>query len=124
MDHPVFVRVLERTGDLRGKSHRVVHGKLVLTVDPIPERLSLHERHHVEEEAVRLARIEQRQDVRMLEVGCRLDLGQESLGPDHRGQLGLEDLQRDLSLVFEVVGQVDRRHAALTELTLDGVAAF
>ena len=28
------------------------------------------------------------------------------------------------ALLFEVVGQVDRRHAALAQLTLDGVAAF
>ena len=35
-----------------------------------------------------------------------------------------QDLQRDLSFVLQVVGQIDRRHAALTELTLDGVAAF
>ena len=32
--------------------------------------------------------------------------------------------ERDLPLVPEVVGQKDRRHAALAELTLDGVAAF
>ncbi len=33
-------------------------------------------------------------------------------------------LQRDLTLVLQVIGQVDRGHAALTQLTLDGVAAF
>jgi len=35
-----------------------------------------------------LARIEQRQDVRVLEVGRGFDLGQESLGPRDRGQFG------------------------------------
>ena len=40
------------------------------------------------------------------------------------GQLGLQDLQRDLSFVLEVVGQVDGGHAALTEFTVDGVAAL
>ena len=54
VDDPVFMRVLERTGDLRGKSHRIIHGKLLLPVDSISERLALHIRHHVEQEAIRL----------------------------------------------------------------------
>ena len=38
--------------------------------------------------------------------------------------LGLQNLQTDLALVLEVVGQVDCGYTALAELTLDGVAAF
>ncbi len=49
----------------------------------------------------------------MLEVGRRLNLGEESLAPDNGSQLGLQDLEGDLSLVLEVVRQVDRGHAAL-----------
>ena len=60
----------------------------------------------------------------MLEVGRGLDLGQEALGPNYGSQLGLQHLEGDLALVLEVIGQIDRRHAALTEFTLDGVAAF
>ena len=36
----------------------------------------------------------------------------------------LEELQIHLALVLEVVGQVDRGHAALAELTLYRVTAF
>ena len=36
----------------------------------------------------------------------------------------LEDLERDLAPVPEIVGQVDRGHPTLTELALDAVAAF
>ena len=60
----------------------------------------------------------------MLEVRSRLDLGQEPLGTDDRREFRLQDLQRDLALVLDVVRQVDRRHAALTQLTLDAVAAL
>ena len=60
----------------------------------------------------------------MLEVGCDLDLRQKPLGPDNRSQIRLQDLEGHLPVVLEVIGQVDRGHAALTELTLDGVAAF
>ncbi len=58
----------------------------------------------------------------MLEIGGGLDLGEEPLGADHRGQLGPEDLDGDLALVPEVVGEVDRGHAARPELALDAVA--
>ena len=39
-------------------------------------------------------------------------------------QLGLQDLERDLTLVLQVIGQVDGGHAALTQFSFDGVAAF
>ena len=60
----------------------------------------------------------------VLKVGRRLDLGQKPLGSDHGSQLGFQDLERNLALVLQVVSQIDRGHAALTELSLDGVAAF
>ena len=96
----------------------------MVPVQLVAKGLSFDVGHHVKEERVRLAGIEQWEDVRMTEVGGRLDLGQEAFGSDHGGQLRLQNLQRDLALVLEVVGQVDRGHATLTKLTLDGVAAL
>ena len=58
----------------------------------------------------------------MLQVGGRLDLGQEALGADHGGELGPQHLERDLAVVPQVVGEVDRRHAAGAELALEAVA--
>ena len=58
----------------------------------------------------------------MLQVGGGLDLAQESLGADHGGELGAQHLDRDLAVVLEVVGEVDRGHAARAELALDAVA--
>ena len=51
------------------------------------------------EEAVCFARVMERQDVRMLEIRRRLDLGQEPLRTDDCSQLRLQHLQRDLALV-------------------------
>ena len=51
-----------------------------------------------------------------------LDLLHEALGAEHGGELGLQDLEGDLAVVLEVLGEVDRRHAALAELALDAVA--
>ena len=60
----------------------------------------------------------------MLEVGGGLDLGKEPLSTDDCGQLRLEHLECDLPLVLEIVSQVHRSHPALTDLTLDAVAAL
>ena len=62
--------------------------------------------------------------MRVSQVGCGLDLSQEPLGTDHRSQLGLQHLERDVPVVLQVLGEIDRRHATFTQLTLDGVAAF
>ena len=58
----------------------------------------------------------------MSEVGRRRDLTQESLVAQRRGELGPQDLQRDLALVLEIVGQIDRGHAARAQLALEAVA--
>ena len=59
----------------------------------------------------------------MLQVGRDLDLGEEAIHAEHRAELGLEHLERDLALVLDVLREVDGRHAAFAELALDGVAA-
>jgi hypothetical protein len=41
---------------------------------------------------------------------------------EHRGKLGLQDLECDLALVFEIFGEIHRRHPAGTKLVFDGVA--
>ena len=101
--------------------HRLFHRQLLLAVQPGPEGLALDERHDVEEEAVRLARVEERQDVGMLEPGGEADLVQEALGPEHRAELGMQHLERDPPVVAEVPGQIDRGHAAAPELALETI---
>ena len=60
----------------------------------------------------------------MGEACCNPDLAQEAFNAQLVAHLRVQDLQRDLAFVLEIVGQVDRRHPALAQLTLDGVAAF
>ncbi len=43
-------------------------------------------------------------------------------GAQHGRQLGLQDLERDLAIVLEVLGEVHRGHAALAQFPLDAVA--
>jgi len=124
VDHPLPMGVAERHGDRARDPDRLPHGQLALPVEALPQALPIDEGHHVEEEALRLPRVEQRQDVRVLEVGGRLDLGQKALGAHHGGQLRLQDLERHLALVLEVVSQVNGGHPALADLADDLVAAL
>ena len=47
---------------------------------------------------------------------------QEPLGAQDGGELGADDLDRDLPLVLEVLGEVHRGHAARAEFAFDAVA--
>ena len=58
----------------------------------------------------------------MLQRRGRPDLLHEPLGAEHGGELRLQHLDRDLAIVLQVLGEIDRRHAALAELALDAVA--
>ena len=57
----------------------------------------------------------------MLQRRRGLDLGEESLAPDHRGELGSQDLERDVAIVAEIPREVDRGHATGPELAFDPV---
>jgi hypothetical protein len=48
--------------------------------------------------------------------------GRRTLGAEHGGELGAEDLDGDLPVVLAILGQIDRRHATAPQLPLDAVA--
>lgn len=57
----------------------------------------------------------------MLVAGGRLDLLHEAVGAQDCGELRAQYLDRDLAVVIQFLGEVDCRHAALTEFTLDAI---
>jgi hypothetical protein len=122
VDHPVTVRIVERVGHLGRDTDGFVNAELGLAVQLPTERLSLDVRHDVVQESVSRAGVEERQNVRVLEARRGLDFRDEALGAQHGGELGLEDLECHLAVVFQILGEIDRGHAALAELTLDAVA--
>ncbi len=109
-------------GHLQGDLDRVVDRELAFAVQPVPERFALDEGHDIEEEAVDRARVEEPEDVRVLQLGGQLDLALEPLTADGGGQVGIEDLDRHLAVVPDVAGEVDRGHPPLAELSLEQVA--
>jgi hypothetical protein len=58
----------------------------------------------------------------MLQVGGDSYFLEESLGPEYRGQLGVQDLYRNFAIVFLVVREVDSGHSATAQLTLNGIS--
>ena len=122
VDHAVAVGVVERRGHFGRDPDRVGDRELLLAGEPVAQGLALDVGHDVEEVAVGLARVEQGQDVGVLEVGRQLDLGQEPLGADHGRQLGAEDLHGHRPVVADVLGEVDGGHAAGAGFAVETVA--
>src|SRR5438093_7704520 len=58
----------------------------------------------------------------MGESGGDVDLAQEAIRPQARGQVGAEHLEGDQPAVFQVLRQVDGRHAPMAELAFDAIA--
>ena len=119
---PVVVSVLERLGRFPRDPKRVLHPELPLPPQPVPQRLALDEWHGEPELAGGLARVVDREDVRVLEPGGELDLALEPVGPQRGGELGEKHLQGHRPVVLQVLGQVDRGHPAPAELALEPVA--
>ena len=58
----------------------------------------------------------------MSEMSGSSDFLDETLGSHGRGEVRVEDLDGDVSLMFQVVRQVHRRHTADTDLPVETVS--
>jgi plasmid stabilization system protein ParE len=115
-------RVAEGVRNLAAEPQGFRDREGTLAVEPLPQGLPRHVRHHeVEGRFTDAARVEHRQDVRVLEPGRDLDLAEEPLRPQRQPQLGPEHLHRNLPVMAKVLGEVDGRHAPLPELALQRV---
>ena len=82
MDDAVLVRVLERVRDFTRDADRLGDRKLALSLEPVAQRLSVDERHREPQASVDLTRVENADDVWMLQPRRQLDLTLESLGAE------------------------------------------
>ena len=60
----------------------------------------------------------------MLKIRCHLNLGQESLGPKHGTELGVQDFEGDATLVSYVSGEEYCSHTTSADFALDGISSF
>src|SRR6266545_1016821 len=65
-------------------------------------------RHDIVEQAVGLTGIEERQNMGMGKPGDKANLPEEPLGSDRDGELRVNDLEGDVAVMPEVVGEIDR----------------
>ena len=120
----LLVRVGQRIHDLVQQANRLRHRKRTITRELLAQRLTLGIRHDVVEKAVRwrLARIDEREDVGMREVRGDGDLSQKARGAERADEIRAKDLERDEPVVLAVARQIDGRHSAMAELSLDVIA--
>jgi hypothetical protein len=58
----------------------------------------------------------------MVEIRRDFDLTEEPRDAQRLGEIGVEDLEGDLAVVTQVLGEIHRAHPALPEFALDRVA--
>ncbi len=122
MDHAAPVGILQPGGDFSRDPDRLRHRQLGFALEPGAERLTLHVGHDVEDRVQDLARIEQRKDVGMLEIGGSLDLLQEAAGSKEGREVRVHDLDGDFAVVARVEGEVHRCHSPGAEHALEDVS--
>ena len=118
MDEPTGMGEIERARDLGQQVDRL-RGRQGALPEPGPQVGPFDVAHRDEQVPVGLARLVDRNDVRMVDRRCEFGLGQEafaegSAGGEGRGQ----DLQRDLTLEAEILCEVDLAHPAASEQPL------
>jgi len=121
MNHPFPVGIGQSVGDLPGNPNRLVHRELRLPVQSGAKGLSLHVGHHKEKEALGLAGVMKGKNMRVSEIGHRLDFPKEPLCAQGPSQLRIEHLHGDLAMMLQVLGQVDGGHPAATDLAVESI---
>ena len=121
VDHARLMRVRECRGHVAHDRQRVGKRQLHLALEPVPQRLARHERHDEVEQVAAAARVEEWNDVRVLERTRDGDLALEPFHADRGRQIGIDDLHRELALVPQVARVVDSGHAAAPELVAEHV---
>ncbi len=124
VDEPLRVRLVERARDLAQDVERPGRVEPALPQQHPAEVLALRQPHREEEHPVGLARVVDRQDVRVFQGRGEPRLAQEPL-PEVLvvGELRRQDLQRDPAPEVDVFRQIDDALAAAAQHRLDAVVA-
>ena len=122
--HPLGVGVAKRPGDLAQQPLPFVRRQRAATTHPCPQRLPIDQGHHQKWPGALGFDGVDRHDVRVRQPGRRAGLVQEAGARGRIGrEVGVQKLDGDRTVQFDVTRQIDRAHAASPELALEGVAA-
>ena len=119
--HAVGMGEVERLGDAPADTYGLVQRKRSLAPDALPQAFAIDHRHSVPQEAVGLAGVVHCEDMGMPKPGGHPNLAEETLA-QLGAELGMEHLEGDRAVVPQVVGEVDRGHAAPAQLTLHAIS--
>ena len=119
MQHAVPVGVVEGFRHIRRDLHSFLDRQLTLAVELVLQRLTIDDRHHVVQEAVGFAGVEQRENVRVIEVCGNLDLLQKPSRTECGCEIRKQYLHCYFAVVLQVVGEVHRRHTASADFALN-----
>ena len=122
VDDRLAVRVRQRPADTPEDADGLGDRERAGTPETFAQGLALDVGHREPQQAGGGAGVVDREDVRVLQPGRHADLAHEAGGTQRRGDLVVQHLHRDQSVVLPIAGEVDRRHAPAAELTLDHVA--
>jgi hypothetical protein len=121
MDDAFRVRGRERVGDCRGDREQTIAGKPPLRDLPI-ERMSFHQLHREEVDAIRVLDGIDRDDVRVVEGGDGARFALEACQTFRiASQIGGQDLERDVASELHAGGAIHLAHAACPEGRADHV---
>ena len=111
MHHPLPMRVIQRGGDLPRNGQRAFDTEPVLADERLSQRFAAHVRQDIVEQPVRCPRIDQREDVGMIEPGRDTNFLKKAITSQYGAEFGAQHLERYRPIVLEIGGQVDRCHA-------------
>ena len=121
MQDAVLMGIFEGAGGFGRDSHGLVQRQLALAIQTRAQRLAFDVGHRVPEDPRGVAGVEDGNDVGVLEAGGELDFAEEPIGAERGCESGTQHLQRDEPTVLEIARQVDGRHAASAEFSLNDV---
>ena len=113
---------VERRGDLADDPERAPERQPPLLPDQRLQVGAVHEGHRDIEQAVLLAGVVDRDDVRVVERGGKPGLAQEAVAEVGLADPGREQLQRREAAEPDVLGPVDDARAAAADLLEDAVS--
>ena len=115
------VRVIECRGDPAHEIERLLERDLAVAQQTIAQRFALYDGHHVVKEPAGFTRVEERNDVGVIQSRSELDLSQEAIGAERGAELRVENLEGDFSFMPQVHCKKDSRHPAAAELAIEAI---
>ena len=120
VDEPTLVCLVERSRDLGDDRRGARRIERAFARDELAQVLAVHVAHRQIQGALVLAGLVDRDDVRVVERGGDPRLALEASAETWvLGQLGRDELERDVAVELLLVGEVDDAHAATADQPLD-----